>query len=258
MIYYGKTDTGTVREENQDTFSVTELQLQCVDSPVILAVVCDGMGGAAAGNLASKIAGESFIGYVKRQLDAFDEDLSSPKNIPFEKLLRDGVRYANDRVIETAQTNIVYKGMGTTLVGILVIEKMLYAVNIGDSRMYAYTDGVLTKITHDHSFVQSLIDKGVITESAAEHHPSRNLILKAVGASDIPEPDVYVLDSFPDTVLLCSDGLYSMVTPEEIIRILGSAENIQNAVDLLIDTANKNGGTDNITAFALTFNENQM
>ena len=255
MIYYGKTDKGIVRKENQDAFFAKELNLQCVDVPCLLAVVCDGMGGAAAGNIASKIAGESFVNYVTRQINAFDQEFSGPKNIPFEKILRDGVRYANDRVLEAAQSNISYKGMGTTLVGILTIDETLFAVNIGDSRMYTLIGDTLTRVTHDHSFVQSLIDKGVLTESAARKHPSKNIILRAIGASDIAEPDVYTLENIPDAVLLCSDGLYGMVEEDKITDILKTSQDIESTVSTLIDLANKNGGSDNITVFAVAFKE---
>lgn len=250
MIYYGLTDTGIVRSENQDTFRIKELSLTCVDSPALLCAVCDGMGGAAAGNLASEIASDSFIKYVERQIVAFDEDLSNPMNIPFEKLLRDGVRFANDAVLAAASETVAYKGMGTTLVGLLSVGELLYTVNIGDSRMYALYGERLTQLTHDHSFVQTLIDNGTLSRESAKHHPGKNIILRAIGAQEVAEADIRLVSPIPDALLLCSDGLSNMVRDDEIARVLRENEP-KKACEILVDMANKNGGKDNITVLAV-------
>ena len=250
MIYYGKTDTGRVRSENQDSFGCEEIKLRCTESPALLATVCDGMGGAAGGKFASESALECFNRYVVRQIEAFDEDLSSLSNIPFEKILRDGVKVANKAVLASAAQNEEYRGMGTTLVAALVVCDTLYCVNIGDSRAYEIYDGVLSQITRDHSFVQSLIDSGKITEKQAMYHPEKNVILKAVGVKDTAEPDVFTC-KVPSAVLLCSDGLSNMVTNEDILAYMTSGKTACEIVDALVDAANENGGTDNITALAV-------
>ncbi len=250
MIYYGLTDTGIVRSENQDTFRTKELRLNCVDSPALLCAVCDGMGGAAAGNLASEIASDSFIKYVERQIVAFDEDLSNPMNIPFEKLLRDGVRFANDAVLSAASETVAYKGMGTTLVGLLSVGELLYTVNIGDSRMYALYGNTLSQLTHDHSFVQTLIDNGTLTRESAKYHPGKNIILRAIGAQEVAEADIRLVSPIPDALLLCSDGLSNMVKDDEIARVLRENEP-KRACEILVDMANENGGKDNITVLAV-------
>ena len=251
MIYYGKTDKGITRSENQDTFIFRELSLKCVDGKVLLAAVCDGMGGEAAGNIASDIACESFVKYVTRQIKAFDEDVSNPDNTPFEKLLCDGVKYANNEVLSTAEGNDEYSGMGTTLVGVLVLESRIYAVSIGDSRLYAMYGKELRQISHDHSYVQSLVDSGAITEKAARNHPGKNIILRAIGADEEAEPEAYIPEEYPDALLLCSDGLYNMVSEDEISGILSDTFELGDAVDKLVDRANDAGGTDNITVFAV-------
>lgn len=253
MIYYGKTDKGIVRSENQDTFSSKELKLKCMKKTALLALVCDGMGGALGGSRASSIACDSFMSYVTRQIEAFDADISKPENIPFEKILRDGVKFANKAVLTESTQTPEYKGMGTTLVAILVTDETLYTVNVGDSRMYALDCVKLVQISRDHSFVQSLVDNGTISAEQAKTHPEKNIILRAVGTSASVEPDIFVTTPLPDAVLLCSDGLSNMVSDEKICEVLSCEKDIEEKVSLLVDLANNAGGSDNITAFAATF-----
>lgn len=250
MIYYGNTDCGLVRSENQDTFGCEELKLKCIGKTALLAVVCDGMGGAAGGKLASESACESFTKYVIRQIEAFDEDLSNPSNIPFEKILLDGVKVANKAILASAAQSDEFKGMGTTLVAVLCVGETLYCVNIGDSRIYAMDGGELSQISHDHSYVQTLVDTGKITENEAMHHPEKNVILKAVGVSSSAEPDIFSR-KLPEAVLLCSDGLSNMVEKEEIKKALTDTSSLPEAVNGLIRSANAAGGTDNITVLAI-------
>ena len=233
MIYHGKTDVGLVRSENQDTFGYEEIKLKCIGETALLAAVCDGMGGAAGGKFASQSACDSFVKYVARQIEAFDEDLSNPSNIPFEKILRDGVKVANKAILASAVQSEEYKGMGTTLVAVLCAGDKLYGVNIGDSRAYAVRDGKLSQLSHDHSYVQTLVDTGEITEIQAMHHPEKNIILKAVGVSANADPDIFTCDT-PDVVLLCSDGLSNMVTSEEILQTLTADTSIEEKADSLV------------------------
>jgi len=250
MIYHGKTDRGLVRSENQDTFGYREIDLKCIGGPALLATVCDGMGGAAGGKFASSSACDSFINYVVRQIEAFDEDLSNPANIPFEKILRDGVKVANKSILASAAQSIEYKGMGTTLVAVLCVGDTLYGVNIGDSRLYIVTDGKLRQLSHDHSYVQTLVDAGKITEEEAMHHPEKNVIIKAVGVSATAEPDVFTC-ALPEAVLLCSDGLSNMVSSAEMESALVCGADLESTIQNLVDSANNAGGPDNITAFAI-------
>ena len=247
MIYYGKTDCGLVRSENQDTFGFEEIKLRCIGTSALLAVVCDGMGGVAGGKLASTSACDCFIKYVARQIEAFDEDLSNPSNIPFEKMLRDGVKVANKTVLATAVQSAEYKGMGTTLVAVLCVDDAMYGVNIGDSRIYGLYKGELIQLSHDHSYVQTLVDEGKITEKDAASHPEKNVILKAVGVNAVAEPDIFSFD-IPEAVLLCSDGLSNVVMSDTIADLLSQSISICDTVDLLIKAANDAGGPDNITA----------
>lgn len=254
MIYYGKTDVGLVRSENQDTFGSFEIKLKCIESNILLAVVCDGMGGAAGGKLAGTEACDSFTKYVVRQIEAFAEDLSSPSNIPFEKILRDGVKVANKSILAIAAQSDEYKGMGTTLVAALCVENTLYCVNIGDSRAYIINDGEIKQLTHDHSYVQMLVDNKEITEVEAMHHPEKNVILKAVGVSANAEPDVFTTD-MPEGIILCSDGLSNVVTKEKILAEVSGEGSLEEALCALVDAANAEGGPDNITVFAILPND---
>lgn len=257
MIYYGKTDVGRVRAENQDTFGFEEISLKCMGKPALLATVCDGMGGAAGGRFASTSACECFNKYVALQVEAFGQDLSNPSNIPFEKILRDGVKVANKSILASAAQNDEYKGMGTTLVAVLCVGDMLYCVNIGDSRAYIMSNGELKQLSHDHSYVQMLIDAEEITEAQAKFHPEKNVILKAVGVSATAEPDVFSTE-LPDGILLCSDGLSNMVSPELILSTLQDKGSLEQNVDSLVDAANIAGGFDNITAFAILPKKEQV
>ncbi len=250
MIYYGKTDVGLIRSENQDTFGSCEIKLKCLEKNALLAVVCDGMGGAAGGKIASTEACDSFTKYVVRQVEAFAEDLSNPANIPFEKILRDGVKVANKSILAAAAQNEEYKGMGTTLVAVLCVGDTLYCVNIGDSRAYIINDKEIKQLSHDHSYVQMLVDSKEITEDEAMYHPEKNVILKAVGVSANAEADIFTAD-MPDAIILCSDGLSNMVTKEEILKKITCGEKLEDALDSLVDAANNAGGYDNITVFAI-------
>ena len=250
MIYYGKTDVGLVRSENQDTFGYLEINLKCMEKNAFLAVVCDGMGGAAGGKTASTEACDSFTKYVVRQIEAFAEDLSSPSNIPFEKILRDGVKVANKSLLAIAAQSDEYKGMGTTLVAALCVGDTLYCVNIGDSRAYIINNGEITQLSHDHSYVQMLVDNKEITEDEAMFHPEKNVILKAVGVSATAEPDVFTAN-MPDGIILCSDGLSNMVTKEAMLSAMLDSDSTEKAVDSLVDAAIAAGGPDNITVFAI-------
>lgn len=251
MTYYGRTDTGIVRSENQDAYGLEKIKLKCNGETLLLAVVCDGMGGANAGKLASECALDSFIQYVSRQIEAFGEDISRPENIPFEKILRDGVKITNKAVFSKAVEKEEYKGMGTTLVAVLCAGNVLYTVNVGDSRMYALSSGELCQITHDHSYVQSLVDNGSISAEEAKHHPEKNVILRAIGVTANIEPDIFIGEELPDAVLLCSDGLSNMVSDADMCEILSCGESAEEITDKLICSANNAGGTDNITAIVV-------
>jgi protein phosphatase len=224
-----RTDTGRQRSENEDSLFVR--------APIF--VVADGMGGAQAGEVASKAAA-----------DAFDRDL--PEGSP-GSFLRETIEQANRRIHDLARADPSKAGMGTTITA-AIVDAQGEAVGIGhvgDSRAYRLRRGKLERLTRDHSLVEEMRRKGQITDAQAEDHPQRSIITRALG----PEPDVEVdLQTVPaapgDVFLLCSDGLTTMVSEERIAAVLAAAGTMREAVRTLVDEANGAGGRDNITALA--------
>jgi PPM family protein phosphatase len=223
-----KTDTGRQRHANEDSYFAR--------SPVF--AVADGMGGAQAGEVASRIAAGAFE-------QGMDE--AGPAESQLEGIAHD----ANREIHELAQRDSSRAGMGTTLTAALLRDDEVSLSHVGDSRAYVLRDGKLKRLTKDHSLVEELRRQGRLTEEEAEEHPQRSIITRALG----PEPSVNVdTMTFParsgDIFLLCSDGLTTMVSDEEIAQILGEAKTLRGAVNKLIDAANAEGGRDNITAVA--------
>ena len=221
----GRTDVGRQRSANEDDF---------VLAPPFFAVA-DGMGGAKAGEVASAMATEVFEG---------ERDSGEPAEVQLARILRE----ANRRIYDLAVADESHRGMGTTLTAAKVTDDEISLGHVGDSRAYRMRDGELEQLTKDHSLVAELERSGQITAEAAEHHPQRSIITRALG----PEPDVEV-DTYTlagrdgDLFLLCSDGLTSMISDEEIGSILRSAESLDEAADALVRAANQSGGKDNIT-----------
>jgi protein phosphatase len=221
----GRTDVGRQRSANEDDF---------VLAPPFFAVA-DGMGGAKAGEVASAMATEGFAG---------ESDSGEPAETQLARILRD----ANRRIYDLAVADESHRGMGTTLTAAKVTGAEISLGHVGDSRAYRMREGELEQLTKDHSLVAELERSGQITAEAAEHHPQRSIITRALG----PEPDVEV-DTYTlagrdgDVFLLCSDGLTSMISDEEIGSILRSAEDLDAAAAALVRAANQSGGKDNIT-----------
>jgi PPM family protein phosphatase len=221
----GRTDVGRQRNANEDDF---------VLAPPFFAVA-DGMGGAKAGEVASAMATEGF---------EEERDSGEPAEVQLARILRE----ANRRIYELAVSDESHRGMGTTLTAAKVTGDEISIGHVGDSRAYRLRDGDLEQLTKDHSLVAELERSGQITPEAAEHHPQRSIITRALG----PEPDVEV-DTYTlagregDAFLLCSDGLTSMISDDEIASILRSTKSLDEAADALVRAANQSGGKDNIT-----------
>lgn len=244
MKYGGKTDVGMKRKNNQDSYAVFS------KSGYFCAVVCDGMGGAKGGNIASGLAVKTFATVIKKAFSVRSADDFSEHDI--KVLLKEALDTANEAVYRKSVTEPEYEGMGTTLVAVLVCLCGTFALNVGDSRLYRQTDGVIQQVSKDHSFVQYLIDKGEITPEEAATHPNKNIILRALGVNEHVEGDYYRIDTY-HRLLLCTDGLTNHVTNERIGEIISGAyfsktPSYKARVELLIDEANANGGLDNITA----------
>ena len=239
MKLAGKTDVGRVRQENQDDYRAGELP-----GGAVWALVCDGMGGAKGGREASQGACnviENFFQEQYAQCGAGQEE-------PF---LKKALLYANRFVFQKAAHEEALAGMGTTAVCALVRSGNVYLCHAGDSRAYLIRDGKLTQLTHDHSYVQELVDCGTITEEEAEHHPQKNIITKALGVDYRLEPEFTAAKlKREDRLLLCTDGLTNMVPVEEMEQLLVQGA-FYDLPDRLIEAANAHGGSDNITALLL-------
>lgn len=247
---FGLSDVGRQRNLNEDAY--------LVDAGKSLFVVADGMGGHAAGEVASKIATETiqdFIAHTEEEdgtwPHAYDENFSRPTN-----RLMSAMKIANSRVIEAMKRDVRLQGMGTTVVGGLLDGNRISVAHVGDSRAYLVRDGQMSRITSDHSWVFEQVRAGVMTEAEAEKHPLRNVITRALGGASTVVPDATELEVRPgDVLLLCSDGLTGMVTDDDILRIITQTEDVAEACEKLIESANESGGHDNITAVVVRFVE---
>lgn len=228
-----KTDTGRQRRDNEDNAYVR--------APLF--VVADGMGGAQAGEVASALAVEEF----RQPLP----DAGTP-----EQRLAERVQSANRRIYDTAQTDHEHAGMGTTLTAAYLEDADLAVAHVGDSRAYIFRDGALTRLTQDHSLVEELVRRGKLTEEQAAEHPQRSIITRALGIEQAVEVDTW---TYPvragDVVLMCSDGLTSMIGEDQITTVLAAEPDLDRAGERLIAEANAAGGRDNITVVLFRLEE---
>lgn len=239
MLISAKTDVGKVRDENQDAYAVGQLP------DGAFAVVCDGMGGAAGGQIASTTAAEVFSSAFPSAYESFTGEQS------LKRLLTDLADKANGAVYDLSLRNPALKGMGTTIVAVVIADECISVIHAGDSRAYLLREGELTQLTRDHSMVQMLVDNGYISEEQAEHHRYKNIITRALGTD---ETVAFDFADYPaksqDMILLCSDGLTNYLSLDEIKHIL-LQEDFDSTAPALVEAANANGGGDNITAVVL-------
>ena len=238
MEYWGLSDIGRVRAQNQDAFRIEEL-----DRHTILAVVCDGMGGAKSGNIASRLAIDVFVDEVKNSWKA------SMTQEQTEQLLENAVKLANFTVYDQARQFEDFAGMGTTLVAALLSGKNATIVNVGDSRCYHITRSDIRRITVDHSVVQMMVDRGELTAEEARSYPGRNCITRAVGTEPTVQSDLFAIRvERGDALLLSSDGLHNEVDDQEILFEVVHGVNNDNCCQRLLDIANMRGSPDNVTS----------
>ena len=237
MKVCGKTDVGLRRHENQDTFAVEH------GEKLLIAVVCDGMGGAEGGQIASSLAVETFMKEIRALLRA---DMTAGQ---LRELASFCVAKANTAVYQRALQDPAYQGMGTTLVSAVAGERDAVICNVGDSRAYLIHNGEMMRITHDHSVVQTLVENGDITAEEARTHPNRNLITRALGPDETTLCDAFdVSFAHGDKILLCTDGLVVTATDEEICHIVCADKRTEEKLDDLIALAKAQGAPDNVTA----------
>lgn len=239
----GRTDTGCVRSQNEDTIG-EEVELGAV-------VLADGMGGYHGGEVASGIAVNTILNFLHERIPAIKKPQTDPETgLAQESLIaREAISHANQAILKTAKSQDKYQGMGTTVVmGIFHNDKLTVA-HVGDSRMYRFRDNVLESLTNDHTLLQELIDRGFYTEEEARHSLNRNLVTRALGIDVKLEIDVHETLTRPgDIYLLCSDGLNDMIEDSDIAQSLQTYHGqLQKCADNLVKLAKDNGGKDNVS-----------
>lgn len=240
MNIFGKTDIGLKRESNQDAFA-----FHALSEDVLWAVVCDGMGGAKGGNIASEIA----VARITEQMDSGVRAEMSEASV--KSLLTGAIENANLDIYNRALADPELAGMGTTVVLALILGQRAYVAHIGDSRAYLISQKECSQITVDHSMVQLMVDMGRLTEDEAKSHPNKNVITRALGIEPNVDMDFKTYTHAEDEILLlCSDGLTNFLDEKEIEEISLHSD-LSLVPGLLVERANHHGGGDNITAVVM-------
>lgn len=238
MKAFGITHRGAVRKENQDCFRID----MPADGSFVTAVLCDGMGGAQAGSVASGIAADTFMSHAANSLD------ESSNAADMKAILTEAVNYANIRVYDRSFADFACMGMGSTLVALVMNAKRAMVANVGDSRAYLIAKGRVTQISRDHSLVEDLVARGQITREQAKNHPQRNIITRAVGVEasvkcDLFEPKL----SQGGRLLLCSDGLSNLLSENDLLSVSEKNPDLEQCCRLLLEKALERGAPDNVT-----------
>lgn len=238
MQFWGLTDPGCIRKQNQDTYMTEQL-----DRNSAIYVVCDGMGGAKSGNVASSLAAEVFVQEIKRSFSSLMDREKS------DQMLRGAAKLANFTVYDQAQQLEEFEGMGTTLVAVLVRGKKATVLNVGDSRAYAINSEGIYQLSTDHSVVQMMVERGELTPETAKNYPGKNLITRAIGTEPVVMCDIFHTDvAKGDYLLLCSDGLSNMMDDQEILFEVVHGADPANCCQRLLDIAKMRGAPDNVTS----------
>ena len=240
MNCFGLTDPGKTRTENQDSFLIEN----CEKASCVILALCDGMGGANAGGLASQLSCKAFVNYVYNHLTNYS---NRPSDYP--RIMREACEEANGVAFAYSQFGDNLTGMGTTMVAAIMRRNGSgYVLNVGDSRAYFLHRRVLRQISKAHSLVEELLDAGIITPDQAVHHPQKNVITRALGSESLVEADIFPVSLTPgDSLLLCSDGLSNIVPEEEITAVLVDSADAESACRDLLDLALSRGAPDNVS-----------
>lgn len=237
MQAWGLTDPGMVRSQNQDDYAIIKL-----GKDQLLAVVCDGMGGARSGNIASKMAVDLFSNEIRKTVR------SNLKQDKIDKILTDALELTNKAVFEQSKLSEEYQGMGTTLVAALFQKDTVTVINVGDSRAYLFNKDGVSRVTTDHSLVELMVQRGELSKEAAKSHPGKNLITRAVGTESSVESDIFHHRlNKGDSILLCSDGLSNLLSDQEILFEVIHGVHKSDCCQRLMRIANYRGSPDNVT-----------
>ena len=240
MNCFGLTDKGKTRNENQDSFLIED----CEKASCSIMALCDGMGGANAGGLASELSAKAFVNHVYHHLSTYPT-----RQTDYPRLMREACDEANGVAFAYSQFGDHLTGMGTTLVAaVLRRNGSGYVLNVGDSRAYQMHRHSLKQITRDHSLVEELVEAGIITHEQARHHPQKNVITRALGSDREVDADIYTVNvALGDSLLLCSDGLSNIVPEDEITAVLSDSADAESACRDLMELALSRGAPDNVT-----------
>ena len=233
------TDPGKVRDHNEDSVLIINKK-----SGDVLLAIADGMGGHSAGEVASNIA----ISYLGNH---FQESFEHKDKLGAASWLRDSVDSINRLIFEHEKTHPESKGMGTTLVAAIVTKDYILFGNVGDSSGFVFKGGNLYKVTKDHTLVNLLVETGELTKEEAVNHPRKNVLMRALGANNPIDVDIFDVDTSCDGIFLCSDGLTNMLSVSQIEKVLNSDLTIEEKIVKLIKKSNLRGGTDNISIACL-------
>ena len=241
MQYWGLTDVGCIRAQNQDAFLVEQL-----DKHTLLCVVCDGMGGAKSGNIASTLAADVFVQQVRQTWNG------EYNQGDVDRMLKNAVKLANFTVYDQSQQFEEFTGMGTTLVAVLISGKWATIVNVGDSRAYFIYRVGIHQITVDHSVVQLMINRGELTPEQAKTYPGKSLITRAIGTESMIACDLFHKKvSRGDCILLCSDGLSNLMDDQEILFEVAHGQDKSKCCQRLLNIAKNRGAPDNVTSIMI-------
>lgn len=249
MKAYSITDTGQTRHMNQDYVYCEENNVGSLPN---LFIVADGMGGHNAGDYASRFCVEAFVQRIKTEYgDDVGSDHLTKERTPIG-MISDALQHTNNLLLDEAKSNEEFQGMGTTFVVATIFDSIMYVANVGDSRLYVIKE-TMEQVTNDHSLVQEMVNNGELDPKEAKNHPNKNIITRAIGANAKVIPDYFEVElRESDLVLMCSDGLTNMLDDEDIMKIIKeSGSNLEEAVKNLVETANGNGGKDNISVIII-------
>lgn len=237
------TDKGRRRPKNEDAVKALE------DTNFFM--LADGVGGNKAGEIASSAAIDALEDYVRNN----PVDKIEGKDEMF-RYFENAVNFVNEFILQLSESKPEYAGMATTLVFAYIDDKILYVANVGDSRVYFIHGDEIHQITDDHTYVNDLVRMGAITKDEAEHHNKKNVITRAIGANAYNNPDCYNIFIEPeDKVLICSDGLYDEISDGDIMAIMNEMDDMQDCAESLVNMANDNGGSDNISVICINMVE---
>ena len=242
MISYYQTDPGKVRSHNEDSVNIVENS-----SGEYVVVVAEGMGGHKAGEVASSLA----VNELSKRFSSLSSIGTKEEAVVWLKEIIDEV---NVKILKYAEEHVDASGLGTTCVCALITDDFLLFGNIGDSSGFVYKNNKLYKVTKDHTLVNILLENGELTESAAKVHPQKNVLMKALGAAEVIEMDIFDVERDVDGVFLCSDGLTNMMSVEQMEKVLNDKDlDLEGQVGKMVMKANMRGGSDNITVACIMF-----